>query len=172
MIHIYHVYKYSWASETPGISKKERNSSRGSPDDQLVCQTVKPVQLCGYLISRATNNQKPVISTNYSIKHKRFKGVIKTSSYYIQYQNKKEVTFLKELCKNGNSKINIPRRKTVILELGNFMTECYISRVTLGMATATWRVNKKKSAKISRLLICTDRLVCAYLFAVQILKYS
>ena len=49
-------------------------------------------------------NEKPVISTNYSIKHKRFAGVIKASSYYIQYQNKKEDTFLRELCKNGNSK--------------------------------------------------------------------
>ena len=86
------------------FQKKEINSSRGSPGAQLVCQTVKPVQLCGYLISRVTNNQKPVISTNYSIKHKGFEGIIKTSSYYIQYQNKKEVTFLLELCKNGNSK--------------------------------------------------------------------
>ena len=90
------------------FQKKRINSSRGPLETNLCLSAVRPVQLCGHLMNRATNNQKPVISTNYSIKHKRFEGVIKTSSYYIQYQNKKEVTFLKELCKNGNSKSQHP----------------------------------------------------------------
>lgn len=74
--------------------------------------------------------------------------------------------FLKELCKNGNLKINILCWKIVILEFGNFMIECYISCVILGMVIVIWCVNKKKSVKILWLLICIDRLVCVYLFVV------